>query len=103
MVTAPEDEIPDAMVASFFSSESEPSTAPPEVGERATERVARYHPRNNEDRTKNILSSFLEFLPIEGELMLAEFIARTVDDKTLYCLSNHLLTSILIPSEIKYL
>ena len=35
--------------------------------------------------------------------MLAEFIANIVDDKTLYCLSDHLLISILIPREINYL
>ncbi|KAL1966232.1 hypothetical protein VTN77DRAFT_4784 [Rasamsonia byssochlamydoides] len=108
MATAPkdklEDEVPDVMVASFFSSQSELSTVPSLFDERAAEdRVAHYHPRNNEDRTQLVLSSFLRFLPTEGKQMLAEFIANTVDDKTLYSLYSHLLTSILVPMKARAL
>ncbi|KAL1967979.1 hypothetical protein VTN77DRAFT_2396 [Rasamsonia byssochlamydoides] len=97
-----EDEVPDGMVSSFFSSQSDLSTIPAVVDARAAEdRVARYRLKNNDDRTKQVLSSFLQFLQAEGRQVLADFIANTVDDRVLFSLYKHLLTSILVPMKAR--
>lgn len=103
MPTVPEStleaKVPEDMIASFFSTQSEPSSTPSLPDERVAEdRIARYHPRDNEDRTWDVLSSFVRFLPVEGRQALAEFIT-TLDDAKLYGLYSHLMTCILVPSE----
>lgn len=47
---------------------------------------------------KRVLSSFLQFLPIDGRRALAEAITVFNND-TLRALSSHLVRAILIPSE----
>lgn len=92
---------PESMVSSFFNSQSKPNSVPSDVDQQAAaDKVALYHPRDNDDHTKSILSSFLKYLPTEGKQSLAEFIMRDkVDDDVLYSLSNHLFSFILFPSE----
>jgi hypothetical protein len=106
MANAPEDnedEVSEAMVASFFGSESSLSTVPSAHSElTAEDRIAHYQLKDKEDHTKKVLSSFLRFLPVEGKRVFAEFIAEIADDKTLRSLSNHLVTCVLTPSELNY-
>ena len=101
----PKQDTPEGMVSSFFNSQSEPSSAPSDVDQQAAaDKVALYHPRDDEDNAKPIISSFLAFLPAEGKQVLAEFIMRdSVTDNVLNTLASHLLTSILVPSELNYL
>ena len=65
----------------------------------AEERLAGYHPRDKNDRTRAVLTNFLRFLPVDGKQMLAKFIASSPNDEVLYNLFRHLLTSILWPGQ----
>lgn len=101
----PKQDTPEDMVSSFFSSQSEPSPVPSDVDQQAAaDKVSRYNPRGDDDNTEQILSSFLTFLPAEGKQILAEFVVRdSVNNNGLNSLASHLLTSILLPSELNYL
>lgn len=65
-------------------------------------RLADYRPKNKDDRTRAVLTKFLQFLPVDGKQMLAEFIAGSPNDEILYSLFHHLLTSILWPGKLDY-
>lgn len=92
------DEVDD-MVSNFFSTESDLSSVPSHFDDRAAhERVASYVPKGQDDQTQAVLTSFLDFLPDDVKQMLAEFVVF-LDDGRLHCLYQHLLTSILMPSE----
>ncbi|WEW58396.1 hypothetical protein PRK78_003864 [Emydomyces testavorans] len=93
-----QDEVAEALIASVFSIQS---SVPSQVDKCAAEnRVASYHPQDNEDHTKEVLLSFLCFLPAEGRQMLAEAIIL-FDNSQLFALYKHLLTSILIPMKTR--
>ena len=66
----------------------------------AGEKLAGYRAKNNDDRTRAVLTNFLRYLPIDGKLMLARFIASSSNNEILYNLFRHLLTSILWPGKV---
>ncbi|EEH10600.1 conserved hypothetical protein [Histoplasma capsulatum G186AR] len=86
-------------VSSLFSDQSSLSSVPSDFNEHEAEQIVEvYQPRNNQDLTKDILSSFLRFLPAEGRTTLANFIVNTGNNhESLYSLSQHLKNAILIP------
>ncbi|KZF21946.1 hypothetical protein L228DRAFT_247558 [Xylona heveae TC161] len=89
-------------VSSFFSNESSLSTVPSDFETRAAcDRIASYHPRDSNDNTQKVLSSFIQYLPVEGRCLLSQFIVETSDDGTLFDLYNHLLTTILVPMKAR--
>ena len=89
----------DDIISNFFSTESDLSSVPSCFDDRAAhKRVASYVPKEQDDQTRDVLTSFLDFLPDDSKQMLAEFVVF-LDDEQLHCLYQHLLTSILMPSE----
>lgn len=102
MATSREDAVGDEMdnmISNFFSTESDLSNVPSDFDVQAAhERVASYLPKAPDDHTKDVLTSFLDYLPDDGKQMLAEFVVF-LNDEQLYGLYQHLLTSILMPSE----
>lgn len=89
----------DERIKDFFSTQNSLSNTPSQFDvEAAHNRVASYVPRDQEDRTRETLTSFLRFLPANGRHTFAGFIA-TLDNTGLYCLYMHLLMYLLIPSE----
>ncbi|EER42727.1 conserved hypothetical protein [Histoplasma capsulatum H143] len=86
-------------ISSLFSDQSSLSSVPSDFNEHEAEQIVEvYRPRNNQDLTKDILSSFLRFLPAEGRTTLANFIVNTGNNhESLYSLSQHLKNAILIP------
>ncbi|PGH07676.1 hypothetical protein GX51_01685 [Blastomyces parvus] len=86
-------------VKRFFNDQRPLSSVPIEFDEHEAELILEgYQPRDNKDRTKDVLSSFLRFLPGEGRTALADFIVTTGQDhETLHALSQHLKTTLLIP------
>ena len=102
MATSREDAVRDEtgdMISNFFSTESDLSNVPSGFDVQAAhERVASYLPKAPDDHTKDVLTSFLDYLPDDGKQMLAEFVVF-LNDEQLHGLYQHLLTSILMPSE----
>ena len=90
----------DSMISNFFSTESDRSSVPSDFDSRAAhERVASYVPKAPDDHTQDVLTSFLDCLPDDSKQMLADFVVF-LNDEQLYGLYQHLLTSILMPSEV---
>ena len=89
------------MVASVFSEGSAPLSSVPSafVEEEAEVRISNYQLQDSEDSTQSVLSNFIHFLPTDGKRVLAERII-ICDDPTLRALSTHLITCILLPSEL---
>ncbi|EER45447.1 conserved hypothetical protein [Histoplasma capsulatum H143] len=89
---------PDDLVADYFSSPSPFTTpSPPTFNvDAARTKIRLYNPRTEDDKTKAILTSFLDYLPKESKYSLAEFIAYS-SEETLYKLSKHLYTALLLP------
>ncbi|KAL1965851.1 hypothetical protein VTN77DRAFT_5172 [Rasamsonia byssochlamydoides] len=99
-----EEDPPQSMVASFFSTQSDLSSVPTLNDQRIAEnKLNDYCPQEKDDATQKVLSSFLEFLPATGRQVLIQFIANisTNVDQVLYSLSNHLLTCILYPMKAR--
>lgn len=66
----------------------------------AREKLAAYRAKNKDVRTRAVLTNFLRYLPVDGKLMLARFIASNSNSEILYNLYRHLLTSILWPGKV---
>jgi hypothetical protein len=101
-----EGETPESIVANFFSSQSDLSSIPSLDDQRIAEnKLNNYCPQGKYDATKNILSSFLKFLPVTGRQVLVQFIVNISSnvDRVLYALSNHLLNYVLYPSKFHVL
>jgi hypothetical protein len=87
-------------VASYISSPY--LTCPPSFNmDEARQRIRLYSPRFEGDKTQNILTCFLDFLPNESKDSLAESITAA-SEAALYYLSQHLCTALLIPSQTSY-
>ncbi|OJD10722.1 hypothetical protein AJ78_08340 [Emergomyces pasteurianus Ep9510] len=86
------------LIEEYFSSPSPFTTPSPPTFDvdAARTKIRLYDPRAEDDKTKAILTSFLDYLPNESKYSLAEFIA-CASEETLYKLSKHLYTALLLP------
>ncbi|OJD12676.1 hypothetical protein AJ78_06762 [Emergomyces pasteurianus Ep9510] len=93
---------PDDLVINYFSNSSLFTTlsSPSFNVDAAQMKIRLYDPRAEDDKTKAILTSFLDYLPNESKYSLAEFIACS-SEETLYMLSKHLYTALLLPIKAK--
>lgn len=73
-------------VATIFRDQSTQSSVPNDVDERKADRVVEgYKAKNQAHCTRDVLSSFLRFLPADGRAFFAEFIVKISNDyETLY-------------------
>lgn len=96
-----ENEIQNDAVASFYRSGSDLSAALSSTDILEAELIIMdYNPINRQDKTKDVLQSFLTYLPEDGKSALAAIILEhSSDHAALKGLSNHLYATILLPSK----
>ncbi|RQM06815.1 hypothetical protein DH86_00002800, partial [Scytalidium sp. 3C] len=94
-----ENEIQNDAVASFYRSGSDLSAALSSTDILEAELIIMdYNPINRQDKTKDVLQSFLTYLPEDGKSALAAIILEhSSDHAALKGLSNHLYATILLP------
>ncbi|KAL1963365.1 hypothetical protein VTN77DRAFT_8381 [Rasamsonia byssochlamydoides] len=90
------------LLESLFSLGSSLSSVPSDFDAFMTETEAKrklssYKPRSQDDDTAKVLRSFVDHLPRDGKQNIVTFIANCDNDETLFALSEHLYSAILVP------
>lgn len=66
----------------------------------AREKISRYEPSSNEDKTVKVLHSFICHLPEQGSKVLFRYIKK--NENNLAALAEHLFSTVLLPSQFTF-
>lgn len=103
---ADDDDFEDALVSSISSLSDAISAEPPsdpDLIKTSTEislhRLKNYIPRKASDDTAEVLSAFINHLPLHGKKVMLHLVREDTPDNRLYDIALHFTTAILIPSK----
>lgn len=76
---------------------SSPSDCSLALQSAARERIPQYQPSSNNDKTVNVLNSFIDHLPDQGSKVVCRYIKE--NGNSLAALAGHLFNMVLLPSK----